>query len=45
MATQPTQQTRRFDELMRRDMEAIGLRTSFALPPGPSSTRRRVPAS
>jgi len=29
MATQPTQQTRRFDELMRRDMEAIGLRVVF----------------
>jgi len=29
MATQPTQQTRRFDELMRRDMSAIGLRIVF----------------
>ena len=29
MATQPTQQTRRFDELMRRDMQAIGLRIEF----------------
>jgi ABC-type transport system substrate-binding protein len=29
MATQPTQQTRRFDELMRRDMAAIGLRIVF----------------
>ncbi len=29
MATQPTQQTRRFDELMRRDMQAIGFRIEF----------------
>jgi ABC-type transport system substrate-binding protein len=29
MATQPTQQTRRFDELMQRDMTAIGLRIVF----------------
>ena len=30
MATQPTQQTRRFDELMKRDMDAIGLRVRFS---------------
>ncbi|MFY7948280.1 MAG: ABC transporter substrate-binding protein, partial [Gemmatimonas sp.] len=29
MATQPSQDTRRFDELMKRDMTAIGLRISF----------------
>jgi ABC-type transport system substrate-binding protein len=29
MATQPNQQTRRFDELMKRDMSAIGLRIEF----------------
>ncbi len=29
MATQPTQETRRYDELMRRDMGAIGLRIAF----------------
>ena len=29
MATQPNQQTRRFDELMKRDMDAIGLRIVF----------------
>jgi len=29
MATQPTQQTRRFDELMKRDMSAIGLKIEF----------------
>jgi ABC-type transport system substrate-binding protein len=29
MATQPSQETRRFDELMKRDMAAIGLRISF----------------
>ena len=29
MASQPTQETRQFDELMRRDMTAIGLRISF----------------
>jgi ABC-type transport system substrate-binding protein len=29
MATQPNQQTRRFDELMKRDMAAIGLRIVF----------------
>jgi ABC-type transport system substrate-binding protein len=29
MATQPTQQTRRYDELMKRDMDAIGLRVVF----------------
>ncbi|MFN0185868.1 MAG: ABC transporter substrate-binding protein [Aquabacterium sp.] len=29
MATQPTQETRRYDELMRRDMAAIGLRITF----------------
>jgi ABC-type transport system substrate-binding protein len=29
MATQPTQQTRRFDELMKRDMDAIGLKIVF----------------
>jgi ABC-type transport system substrate-binding protein len=29
MATEPNQQTRRFDELMRRDMAAIGLRIVF----------------
>jgi ABC-type transport system substrate-binding protein len=29
MATQPTQGSRRFDELMRRDMEAVGLRIVF----------------
>ncbi len=29
MATEPNQQTRRFDELMRRDMAAIGLRIIF----------------
>jgi ABC-type transport system substrate-binding protein len=29
MATQPTQQTRRYDELMKRDMDAIGLRVEF----------------
>jgi len=28
-ATQPTQQTRRFDDLMRRDMAAIGLKIDF----------------
>ena len=29
MATQPSQETRRFDELMKRDMQAIGLRIEF----------------
>ena len=29
MATQPNQQTRSFDELMKRDMDAIGLRIVF----------------
>jgi ABC-type transport system substrate-binding protein len=29
MATQPSQETRRFDELMKRDMAAIGLRIAF----------------
>jgi ABC-type transport system substrate-binding protein len=29
MATQPSQETRRFDELMKRDMQAIGLRIDF----------------
>ena len=29
MATQPNQQTRRFDELMKRDMNALGLRIEF----------------
>jgi ABC-type transport system substrate-binding protein len=29
MATQPNQQTRRFDELMKRDMDALGLRLVF----------------
>jgi len=29
MATQPSQGTRRFDELMKRDMAAIGLRIAF----------------
>ncbi len=29
MATQPTQETRRYDELMKRDMAAIGLRIQF----------------
>ena len=29
MATQPSQETRRFDELMKRDMTAIGLRVEF----------------
>jgi ABC-type transport system substrate-binding protein len=29
MATQPSQETRRFDELMKRDMKAIGLRIEF----------------
>lgn len=29
MATQPSQETRRFDELMKRDMSAIGLRIVF----------------
>lgn len=29
MATQPNQETRRFDELMKRDMTAIGLRIEF----------------
>jgi ABC-type transport system substrate-binding protein len=29
MATQPSQQTRRFDELMKRDLDAVGLRVSF----------------
>ena len=29
MATQPNQQTRRFDELMKRDMTALGLRIEF----------------
>ncbi len=29
MATQPTQETRRHDELMKRDMDAIGLRVAF----------------
>ena len=29
MATQPSQETRRFDELMKRDMGAIGLRIEF----------------
>jgi hypothetical protein len=29
MATQPSQETRRFDELMKRDMTAIGLRIEF----------------
>ncbi len=29
MATQPSQETRRFDELMKRDMAAIGLRVAF----------------
>ncbi|MCA0241891.1 MAG: ABC transporter substrate-binding protein [Proteobacteria bacterium] len=29
MGTQPSQETRRFDELMKRDMKAIGLRIEF----------------
>ncbi|MFT3818557.1 MAG: ABC transporter substrate-binding protein [Rubrivivax sp.] len=29
MGTQPSQETRRFDELMKRDMQAIGLRVEF----------------
>ena len=29
MASQPTQETRRYDELMKRDMDAIGLRIVF----------------
>jgi ABC-type transport system substrate-binding protein len=29
MATQPSQQARRYDELMKRDMDAIGLRVVF----------------
>ena len=29
MATQPTQEMRRFDELMRRDLRAVGLRVEF----------------
>ena len=29
MATQPSQETRRFDELMKRDLAAVGLRVSF----------------
>lgn len=29
MATQPNQQTRRYDELMKRDMNALGLRIAF----------------
>jgi ABC-type transport system substrate-binding protein len=29
MATQPSQETRRYDELMKRDMAAIGLRIAF----------------
>jgi ABC-type transport system substrate-binding protein len=29
MATQPTQEMRRFDELMRRDLRAVGLRVVF----------------
>ena len=29
MASQPNQQTRRFDELMKRDMNALGLRIEF----------------
>lgn len=29
MATQPNQQTRRYDELMKRDMNALGLRITF----------------
>jgi ABC-type transport system substrate-binding protein len=29
MATQPNQQTRRYDELMKRDMNALGLRVDF----------------
>ena len=29
VATQPSQQTRRYDELMKRDMDAIGLRVVF----------------
>ncbi len=29
ISTQPSQENRRFDELMRRDMKAIGLRTTF----------------
>ena len=29
MATQPSQETRRYDELMKRDMSAIGLRVVF----------------
>ncbi len=29
MATQPAQDTRRYDELMKRDMQAIGLRIQF----------------
>ena len=29
MATQPSQETRRFDELMRRDLKAVGLRVEF----------------
>ncbi len=29
MATQPSQETRRFDELMKRDLAAIGLRVQF----------------
>ena len=29
MGTQPSQETRRFDELMKRDLQAIGLRVEF----------------
>ena len=29
MATQPSQETRRFDELMKRDLDAVGLRVRF----------------
>ncbi len=29
VATQPSQETRRFDELMRRDLKAVGLRVEF----------------